>query len=171
MKINSLDTSSMSKQLSAIIFFNFLKSIGTIEPSSNSMFFDIGMSSIFSTPSFLAFDKNIYDGIKKSDLSDSILISVRPLIEKDPNYSYVLARLLSNSMSEEAYTFLDIDSSDLTMSAREKSYPNYFTSYIKKGVELKHLDPELLNYDLEFLTKNIDLSRDMQFTYLGLQTF
>ena len=50
--------------------------------------------------------------IKKSDLSDSILISVRPLIEKDPNYSFVLARLLSNSMSEEAYTFLEIDSSE-----------------------------------------------------------
>ena len=91
---------------------------------------DVSSELIFNT-----IDKNIYDGIKKSDLSDSILISVRPLIEKDPNYSYVLARLLSNSMSEEAYTFLEIDSSDLTMSAREKSYPNYFTSYIKKGVE------------------------------------
>ena len=44
-------------------------------------------------------------------------------------------------MSEEAYTFLEIDASDLTMNAREKSYPNYFTSYIKKGVELKHLYP------------------------------
>ena len=126
---------------------------------------DVSTDLIFNT-----IDKNIYDGIKKSDLSDSILISVRPLIEKDPNYSFVLARLLSNSMSEEAYSFLEIDASDLSINAMEKSYPNYFKSYIKKGVELKHLDPELLNYDLEFLTKNIDLSRDMQFTYLGLQT-
>ena len=86
---------------------------------------DVSSELIFNT-----IDKNIYDGIKKSDLSDSILISVRPLIEKDPNYSYVLARLLSNSMSEEAYTFLGIDASDLTLSGREKSYPNYFTSYI-----------------------------------------
>ena len=51
---------------------------------------DVSSELIFNT-----IDKNIYDGIKKSDLSDSILISVRPLIEKDPNYSYVLARLLS----------------------------------------------------------------------------
>ena len=40
---------------------------------------------------FETIDKNIYDGIKKSDLSDSILISVRPLIEKDPNYSYAVS--------------------------------------------------------------------------------
>ena len=119
---------------------------------------------------FETIDKNIYDGIKKSDLSDSILISVRPLIEKDPNYSYVLARLLSNSMAEEAYGFLGLDINDLSMNAMNKSYSEYFTSYIKKGVELKHLDPELLNYDIELLAKNIDLTRDMQFTYLGLQT-
>ena len=43
-------------------------------------------------------DKNIYDGIKKEDLSSSILISVRPLIEKDPNYSYVVSRLLLSSI-------------------------------------------------------------------------
>ena len=126
---------------------------------------DVSADLIFDT-----IDKNIYDGIKKSDLSDSILISVRPLIEKDPNYSYVLARLLSNSMADEAYTFLGLSSEDLSISSMEKSYPSYFNSYIKKGVELKHLDPELLNYDLELLAKNIELSRDMQFTYLGLQT-
>ena len=107
---------------------------------------------------FETIDKNIYDGIKKSDLSDSILISVRPLIEKDPNYSYVLARLLSNSMAEEAYGFLGLDINDLSMNAMNKSYSEYFTSYIKKGVELKHLDPELLNYDIELLAKNIDLT-------------
>ena len=126
---------------------------------------DVSADLIFDT-----IDKNIYDGIKKSDLSDSILISVRPLIEKDPNYSYVLARLLSNSMADEAYTFLGLSSEDLSISSMDKSYPSYFNSYIKKGVELKHLDPELLNYDLELLAKNIELSRDMQFTYLGLQT-
>ena len=126
---------------------------------------DVSEDLIFDT-----IDKNIYDGIKKSDLSDSILISVRPLIEKDPNYSYVLARLLSHSMTEEAYSFLGLDTSDVSMSALKKSYGEYFKSYIKKGVELKYLDSELLNYDLDKLAKNIDLSRDMQFTYLGLQT-
>ena len=114
-------------------------------------------------------DKNIYDGIKKSDLSDSILISVRPLIEKDPNYSYVLARLLSNSMAEEAYSFLGLDTGDLSITGMKNSYAEYFSNYIVKGVELKHLDPELLNYDLGNLAKNIDLTRDMQFTYLGFK--
>ena len=126
---------------------------------------DVSEELIFDT-----IDKNIYDGIKKSDLSDSILISVRPLIEKDPNYSYVLARLLSNSMAEEAYSFLGLDTGDLSIAGMKNSYAEYFSNYIVKGVELKHLDPELLNYDIDNLAKNIDLTRDMQFTYLGLQT-
>ena len=115
-------------------------------------------------------DKNIYDGIKKCDLSESILISIRPLIEKDPNYSYVLARLLLNNMTEEAYDFLGLDTIDLSQEAVKSSYSNYFINYINKAVELKHLDKELLNYDLNYLSKHIDLKRDMQFTYLGLQT-
>ena len=100
---------------------------------------DVSEDLIFDT-----IDKNIYDGIKKADLSDSILISVRPLIEKDPNYSYVLARLLSNSMADEAYSFLNLDTTDLSITGMKKSYSEYFISYIKKGVELKHLDPKLL---------------------------
>ncbi len=54
----------------------------------------VGISGVSEKLVFEAIDKNIYDGIKKEDLSSSILISVRPLIEKDPNYSYVTARIL-----------------------------------------------------------------------------
>ena len=53
-----------------------------------------GVEDVSAQTVFDLIDKNIYDGIKKEDLSSSILISIRPLIEKDPNYSYVVARLL-----------------------------------------------------------------------------
>ena len=32
------------------------------------------------------------------------------------------------------------------------------------------MDKELLNYDLEYITKNINPDNDLKFTYLGLQT-
>ena len=115
-------------------------------------------------------DKNIYDGIKKEDLSSSILISIRPLIEKDPNYSYVVARLLLSNLYEEALSFLNVDENTPTIKEMSKSYPEYFKSYLGRAVELELVDKELLNYDLEYITKHINPSRDLAFTYLGLQT-
>ena len=115
-------------------------------------------------------DKNIYDGIKKEDLSSSILISVRPLIEKDPNYSYVVARLLLSSINEEALTFLGFENNTPAFGDMKKIYPNYFKAYIQKACELKLVDKELLNYDLEYIAKNINPDNDLMFTYLGLQT-
>ena len=115
-------------------------------------------------------DKNIYDGIKKEDLSSSILISVRPLIEKDPNYSYVVARLLLSSINEEALTFLGYEKNTPTFGDMKKFYPDYFKAYIQKACELKLVDKELLNYDLEYIVKNINPGNDLKFTYLGLQT-
>ena len=43
-------------------------------------------------------------------------------------------------------------------------------AYIQEGVELELLSPELLNFDLEALGKALIADRDLQFTYLGLQT-
>tara|TARA_Y100000590_G_scaffold80464_1_gene89370 strand:- start:10189 stop:13062 length:2874 start_codon:yes stop_codon:yes gene_type:complete len=119
---------------------------------------------------FETIDKNIYDGIKKEDLASSILISVRPLIEKDPNYSYVTARMLLRTINEEALNFLGFESKNLSFDEMKKIYPDYFKQYIKKASELKLLDSALLDYDLDFIAKHIDVNRDMLFTYLGLQT-
>ena len=49
-------------------------------------------------------------------------------------------------------------------------YPGYFDAYIKRAIDLELLDPRLAEYDLEYLGKQLDASRDHQFTYLGLQT-
>ena len=129
-----------------------------------------GISDVSEKLVFETIDKNIYDGIKKEDLASSILISVRPLIEKDPNYSYVTARILLKTISEEALTFLGFENTNPSFAEMQKIYPDYFKKYIQKASDLKLLDPELLNYDLEFISKNLDVSRDMSFTYLGLQT-
>ena len=93
--------------------------------------------------SYELIDKNIYDGIKKEDLSSSILISIRPLIEKDPNYSYVVARLLLTNIYEEGLTFLNFKDNAPTIKEMSKVYPEYFKSYIIKAVELELIDKEL----------------------------
>ena len=42
--------------------------------------------------------KNIYDGITRSDVSTALIMSSRVLIEKEPNYTYVTARLLLDNL-------------------------------------------------------------------------
>ena len=129
-----------------------------------------GISDVSEDAVYDSIDKNIYDGIKKEDLSSSILISVRPLIEKDPNYSYVVARLLLSSIYEEALTFLDAPEKSPVLDDMQKEYPSYFKSYLIKACELNLLDKELLSFDIDYLSQQIDSTKDKTFTYLGLQT-
>ena len=129
-----------------------------------------GVEDVSAQTVFDLIDKNIYDGIKREDLSSSILISIRPLIEKDPNYSYVVARLLLSNLYEEALSFLNIDENTPTIKEMSNNYPTYFKSYIGRAVELELVDKELLNYDIDYIAKHINPSNDLAFTYLGLQT-
>ena len=129
-----------------------------------------GVEDVSAQTVFDLIDKNIYDGIKREDLSSSILISIRPLIEKDPNYSYVVARLLLSNLYEEALSFLNIDENTPTIKEMSKTYSTYFKSYIGRAVELELVDKELLNYDMDYIAKHINPSNDLAFTYLGLQT-
>ncbi|MEM1243604.1 MAG: ribonucleoside-diphosphate reductase subunit alpha [Pseudomonadota bacterium] len=113
--------------------------------------------------------RNIYDGIPLKDLSQALIISARTLIEKEPNYSFVTARLLLDALRTEALTFLDIQSS-ATFTEMARLYPDYFLSYLDKGIELELITPELKQFDLSKLAQALKPERDLQFTYLGLQT-
>jgi len=113
--------------------------------------------------------RNLYEGIAIGDVNTSLVITARTLVEKEPNYSYATARLLLDKLRAEALSFLDI-ADTATQSDMETLYAKALPSYIRKGVQLELLSPELLNYDLDKLGRAIDASRDLQFAYLGLQT-
>ncbi|HET8697478.1 MAG TPA: ribonucleoside-diphosphate reductase subunit alpha, partial [Gammaproteobacteria bacterium] len=49
-------------------------------------------------------------------------------------------------------------------------YPGYFREFVTAGVTLELLDPRLAEFDLERLGAALEPERDLQFTYLGLQT-
>jgi len=113
--------------------------------------------------------KNLYDGVSISDMRTSLVMSARTKVEKEPNYSFVTARILMDQIRNEALGFLGI-SEESTYHEMEKHYPAAFKSYIDKGIELDILNPELKEFDLDKLADAIDYQRDNQFTYLGLQT-
>ncbi len=113
--------------------------------------------------------KNLYDGIPLQEVNTSLLMTARTLIEEEPNYTYVTARLLLDRLHSEALTFLNI-ARQATYSEMESLYAKALPAYIKKGVELELLSPSLLEFDLHRLGQAIVSKRDFQFTYLGLQT-
>jgi ribonucleoside-diphosphate reductase alpha chain len=113
--------------------------------------------------------RNLYDGVPIQEVVKAAIMSARTLIEREPNYTYVTARLLFDSLRDEALSYLNLPKAN---NAQEmaKLYPQYFSTYIQKGVELKLLDPMMAKYDLQKLGKAIKPECDFQFTYLGLQT-
>jgi ribonucleoside-diphosphate reductase alpha chain len=108
--------------------------------------------------------KNVYDGIPVEELRKALLLAARALMEQDPDYSVVAARLLLNDMRLET---LGVEVSQEMMRRR---YPAYFKEYIALGIKHELLSEELAKFDLEALGAALDASRDLQFNYLGLQT-
>ena len=113
--------------------------------------------------------RNLYDGVSISDMRSSLIMSARTKVEKEPNYSFVTARILMDQIRSEALNFLGI-TEESSYDEMEKYYPQALVAYIDKGIELDILDPELKTFDLAKLGAAIDHTRDNQFTYLGLQT-
>ncbi|MDC4430060.1 ribonucleoside-diphosphate reductase subunit alpha [Acinetobacter baumannii] len=106
--------------------------------------------------------KNLYNGVKESDIATTMMMATRTRIEQEPNYTYVTARLLRDELVSTGLAFLGLPSDTAENNALE--------AFLKKGVELDLLSPDLLKFDLEKLAAAIQPERSNQFTYLGLQT-
>ncbi len=113
--------------------------------------------------------KNLYDGVAIKDVNTALVMTARTLVEREPNYSFVTARLLMDTLRAEGLGFLNVAES-ATHHEMADLYAKALPAYVDKGVEFELLDPALKGYDLERLGKAIDHERDQQFTYLGLQT-
>ncbi|WP_237560191.1 ribonucleoside-diphosphate reductase subunit alpha [Ferriphaselus sp. R-1] len=108
--------------------------------------------------------KDLYEGVSLKEVHKSTILSARTLIEKDPAYGFVTARLLLDNIR---FVILGEEVTQAEMAAR---YAEYFPKFIKRGIEAELLNPELGHYDLARLGAELDASRDLNFNYLGLQT-
>ena len=113
--------------------------------------------------------RNLYDGVSAADLNTALVITARTLVEREPNYTHATARLLLDGLRAEALSFLGIAEA-ATQGEMASLYPTAFQAYVAEGVALELIDPELARFDLNRLGAAIDPARDLQFSYLGLQT-
>ncbi|MFN7094101.1 MAG: ATP cone domain-containing protein, partial [Burkholderiales bacterium] len=108
--------------------------------------------------------RNVYDGVSEEELYKSIILAARQLIEEEPAYNFVTARLLLHTITHEVLG-KEVAEQDMTVAYRE-----YFPHYIQKGIAAELLDKRLAEYDLAKLATAFVAKRDCQFKYLGLQT-
>ena len=108
--------------------------------------------------------RDLYEGISFAEVRKALILSSRSLIEREPAYNYVTARLQLDLVRAEV---LAESVSHAEMATR---YAEYFPRYIKIAIEAGLLDPRLGQFDLVQLGAVLKHDRDFQFGYLGLQT-
>ena len=108
--------------------------------------------------------RNLYDGVPVEELYKSAILAARVLMEKDPAYSQVTARLLMHTIRKEVF------GQEVAQGDAAQHYLDYFPRFIKKGIEADLLDEKLAQFDLKKLADALVADRDLQFGYLGLQT-
>jgi ribonucleoside-diphosphate reductase alpha chain len=114
-------------------------------------------------PVLAAMRRDLYDGVPIEEVRKSLILAARALIEQDPGYSYVTARLLLHSLRLETL------GAEVTHAEMRARYATYLPEFVQQGIEAELLDQRLARFDLKCLGAALDASRDMKFTYLGLQ--
>ncbi|MEY8878917.1 MAG: ribonucleoside-diphosphate reductase subunit alpha [Leptothrix sp. (in: b-proteobacteria)] len=108
--------------------------------------------------------RNLYDGVPIDEVYKASILAARTLIEKDPSYTRVTARLLMHTIRR------DVLGEEVTQAEMAARYADYFPGFIKKGIDAELLDERMGQFDLARLGAALKAERDMQFDYLGLQT-
>ncbi len=108
--------------------------------------------------------RDLYDGVPMSEVRKSSVLAARALIEKDPAYSFVTARLLLDTIR------LEVLGEPVGQAEMTTRYASYFPQFVEKGIAVELLDPALGKFDLVRLGNALQARRDLQFGYLGLQT-
>ncbi|MGH8700261.1 MAG: ribonucleoside-diphosphate reductase subunit alpha, partial [Burkholderiales bacterium] len=114
-------------------------------------------------PVLAAMRRDLYDGVPMEEVRKSLTLAARALIEQDPGYSYVTARLLLHSLRLETL------GAEVTQAQMHARYAQYLPEFVRQGIEAELLDERLAHYDLRCLGAALDANRDLKFTYLGLQ--
>ncbi len=108
--------------------------------------------------------QGFYDGITEEEIEKALVLAARSLVEQEPGYTYVAARLLLRTIYEEAI------GDDVPLADADAAYRNDFATYLQTGIDAGRLDPELQAFDLGRLAAALQPARDLQHTYLSVQT-
>jgi ribonucleoside-diphosphate reductase alpha chain len=96
-------------------------------------------------------------------IEHALLLAARSLIERDPGYDRLTARLLLRAIRREVLGDGGPDDSILS------GYPRHLIEMVRTGIDAGRLDVRFATYDLDRLGAALRPERDLQFRYMGLQ--
>ena len=106
--------------------------------------------------------RDLYAGADAVATQQALVLAARGLIEQDPVWAKVAARLLLLEMYRDLLPGASLGDA--------QRYAEYFVNYVHTGIRAGLLDPRLGEFDLSRLAAALAAERDYQFDYLGLQT-
>ena len=107
---------------------------------------------------------NLYAGVKTSEIDTALIKSARFLIEREPDYRFVAARLLLATVYKEVFgEGADAD-------AFEFQYRKTFIVNLKELIKQGMINRDMAKMDLKRISQALVIDRDKNFAYLGLQT-
>ncbi len=130
----------------------------------------LGLDDVSAETLFAETQRNLYDGVSAEELALAPILASRALVEMEPAYSYVSARLLLDKLRGEALSFVYGRPEEAGQADMAERYADYVPRYIRKAIEVELLDPELARFDLTKLAAALKPERDLQFQYIGFQT-
>ncbi len=105
----------------------------------------------------------LYEGMTTNEVSKALVAVVRTMIERDPLYSKLAARLLLARMYTEVFGPA-YDAAD-----PYTSYERVFSRNIERLVSEGSLDERMAEFDLAKMARAMTIQNDMLFEYMGLE--
>jgi ribonucleoside-diphosphate reductase alpha chain len=90
-----------------------------------------GLDGVDAAPVVADVRRNIYDGISQDELALASVMAARMLVEQEPNYAYVSARLLLDKLRTEVLSFVQGMPTNASQADMATRYGEYFPVYIK----------------------------------------
>ncbi|HEY1041141.1 MAG TPA: ribonucleoside-diphosphate reductase subunit alpha [Candidatus Paceibacterota bacterium] len=107
----------------------------------------------------------LYSGITTEELDFATVNAALQNIQDDPNYDHVATRLLAKTVYKRVVG--TYDSSEELTTKHQKHFPAYIKDYVAHNI----LDARMIEkFDLEKLSKALDIARDELFGYAGIST-
>ena len=108
--------------------------------------------------------RNLYEGVSWKDVLTALRMATRGMIENEPEYSFVTARLLFKELKDESRELLGV--------GPRASYAEDLAKSIAFGVKIKQLNPLMGSdlFDIKALGAALIEAGDLQFNFLGAQT-
>ncbi|HCL96953.1 MAG TPA: ribonucleoside-diphosphate reductase subunit alpha [Verrucomicrobiales bacterium] len=106
--------------------------------------------------------------ITREDLTATIILNAKSLIERDADFAKFAGRILLTFIYEEV---LDWNILNDGIRALKIAHQRSFKKYLAHGVKIKRISPDVVaQYDVDKLAAALDPTADLDFDYLGVQT-